>query len=93
MNPTLVEAMAVKEALSWVKEMEWQAVVIESDCLVVMQLIRSVYPMRARLGKIIEECRALVSEFNNLSLYFIIKRSANMSAHKLACVSLIVFLI
>lgn len=70
MNPTLVEAMAVEETLSWAKEMEWQAVVIEFDCLVVMQLIRSACPMRARLGKIIEECRALVSEANNLEFVF-----------------------
>ncbi|KAL8097413.1 hypothetical protein AgCh_030516 [Apium graveolens] len=35
MNPTLFEAIAVKEALSWAKEKGWNTVIIEFDCLVV----------------------------------------------------------
>lgn len=34
MNPTLVEAIAIKEALSWAKDMEWEMTIIESVCLV-----------------------------------------------------------
>lgn len=34
MHPTLAEAIAVKEALSWVKDMGWSKVTIETDCLV-----------------------------------------------------------
>lgn len=33
LNPSMVEAIAVKEALSWVKEKGWCSIVIESDCL------------------------------------------------------------
>lgn len=40
-NPELDEAMAVKEAFSWIKSMGWQKVVLESDCLVFVQAIRS----------------------------------------------------
>ncbi|KAL8118943.1 hypothetical protein AgCh_016435 [Apium graveolens] len=53
MNPTLEEAMVVKEALSWAMEMGWSSVTIESDCMVVIQLIRSSTPMRSRLGMVI----------------------------------------
>ncbi|KAL8094110.1 hypothetical protein AgCh_035831 [Apium graveolens] len=62
---------------------QWNAVIIESDCLPVVQLIRSSIPMRSSFGQVIEDCRRLSSEFNNFELYFI-KRSANMSAHELA---------
>ena len=82
-NPSLAEAMAVKEALSWAKEMRGRSVTVESDCLVVIQMIRSAAPMRSRVGQVIEECRKLVSDINNLKLQFV-KRSANMSAHELA---------
>ncbi|XP_074359806.1 uncharacterized protein LOC141699902 [Apium graveolens] len=86
MNPTLAEALAIKEALSWAKEWTENTITIESDCLVVIQLIRSATSLRSRLGKVIMECRTLVRELNNVRLYFI-KRSSNMSAHKLAHVS------
>ncbi|KAL8116144.1 hypothetical protein AgCh_022590 [Apium graveolens] len=86
MNPLLAEAIAVREALSWTKEMLWNNNIIESDCLIVVQMIRSATSMRSRLGKVIEECRVLIQELNNVTLYFI-RRSANMSAHELAHVS------
>ncbi|KAL8094908.1 hypothetical protein AgCh_036425 [Apium graveolens] len=35
MNPTLAEAMAVKEALRWAMKMGWSSVTIKSDCMVV----------------------------------------------------------
>lgn len=86
LNPTLAEAISVKEAPSWSKEMKWDTVTVESDCLVVIQLIRSAVPLQSRLGLIIEDCRELARHFNNIKLYFI-KRSANISAHELVQVS------
>lgn len=82
----MAEAIAVKEALSWVKEMRWSPIIVESDCLVVIQLIRSAATMRSRLGKVIEECRELARQINNSRLLFI-KRFTNMTAHELAHVS------
>ena len=38
-RPNIAEAIAVKEALSWSKESRWEKVVIESDCLAVVQAI------------------------------------------------------
>ena len=66
--------------------MGWTMVTIESDCLVVVQMIRSSAPMRSRIGQVVQECREIIKEANNLKLYFI-KRSANMLAHELAHVS------
>lgn len=36
MNPSLIEAIAVKEALSWAKEFLPRPVTVESECLVVV---------------------------------------------------------
>ncbi|WOG89983.1 hypothetical protein DCAR_0209224 [Daucus carota subsp. sativus] len=83
LDPVLAEAMAVKEALSWIDEMQWPATTLESDCQIVVQAIRSVTPMRSRFGGIISECRILMQHLNNVELFFV-KRSANMVAHQLA---------
>ncbi|XP_074341994.1 uncharacterized protein LOC141679391 [Apium graveolens] len=40
-SPTVAEAMAFKEALSWMDRKGWHEAVIESDCLIVVQAIRS----------------------------------------------------
>lgn len=77
------EAIAIKEALSWCKSQGGLQAEIESDCLVVIQAIRSKVPMVLSVGRIIEECRALLLNLNNVSLFFV-KRSANMVAHSLA---------
>ncbi|KAL8146995.1 hypothetical protein AgCh_004640 [Apium graveolens] len=76
------EAMAVKEALSWCKLNKWQETVIESDCLSVVQAVRSSIKMRSPFGHIIRECREILKEFNIEVFY--IKRSVNEAAHVLA---------
>ena len=56
-EPEVAEIMAIKEALSWLVHMNWQEVTLESDCLVVVQAIRSKTQMRSRFGVLVEECR------------------------------------
>ncbi|XP_074369771.1 uncharacterized protein LOC141711268 [Apium graveolens] len=82
-SPVLAEAIAVKEALSWIDQTKWLSVTLESDCLVVVQAIRSVTPMRSHFGVIISECRSFMQRLNNVQLLFV-KRFANMVAHQLA---------
>lgn len=81
-NPEFAEAMAVKEALSWVKANKWEKVVVESDCLTVVQAARSKVPMLSPFGKVILECRNMISDSNIVLLF--VRRSANMAAHFLA---------
>ncbi|XP_074327050.1 uncharacterized protein LOC141664988 [Apium graveolens] len=71
MNPSLVETIAIKEALSWAKEWDSTTVTIESDCLAVVLMVRSSAPMRSRVGQVVEECRNLVRDVNNVKLYFV----------------------
>lgn len=82
----MVEAIAIKEALSWVKQENWQQVVVESDCLMAVQAIRSKVSMISPFGRVIEECRQLLHVLNTSSVLFI-KRYSNMAAHELARVS------
>ncbi|XP_074351398.1 uncharacterized protein LOC141690503 [Apium graveolens] len=49
-SPVLAEAMAVKEGLSWIDTLKWSRSVLESDCLVVVQAIRGLTPMRSHFG-------------------------------------------
>uniref|UniRef100_A0A162A085 RNase H type-1 domain-containing protein n=1 Tax=Daucus carota subsp. sativus TaxID=79200 RepID=A0A162A085_DAUCS len=75
--------MAFKEALSWMDGRGWHDSTVESDCLTVVQAVRSNVPMRSYFGRIIEECRRILQRLNKIDLFFV-KRSANMVAHQLA---------
>lgn len=81
-RPEHTEAIAVKEALSWVKEKDWRRVVINSDCLAVVQAIRSNVILSSSFGQVITECRMMLRDLN-IELFFV-KRSADMAAHYLA---------
>uniref|UniRef100_A0A803QH35 RNase H type-1 domain-containing protein n=1 Tax=Cannabis sativa TaxID=3483 RepID=A0A803QH35_CANSA len=82
-QPVVAEALGVKEALSWIKEKGWIGVYVETDCLSVTQALRSATNMISLFGSIINDCKAILSELSNDSVYFI-KRSANMVAHSFA---------
>lgn len=79
----IAEAMPVKEALSWIKNKQWKQVIIETDCMAVVQGVRSSVQMRSQFGKLVEECRQQIKQQNKIGLYFI-RRSANMVAHSFA---------
>ncbi|XP_074351885.1 uncharacterized protein LOC141691038 [Apium graveolens] len=55
-RPEFAEAITVKEALSWIKFFGWREVVLESDCLVVVQAIHNKLILRSPFGGIIMEC-------------------------------------
>lgn len=47
----------MKEPLSWVKDLAWQRVVVESYYSVQVQAVRSKASMVYPFGRIIEDCR------------------------------------
>ncbi|XP_062088335.1 uncharacterized protein LOC133794908 [Humulus lupulus] len=83
LQPDVAEAMGLKEVLSWIKNAQWQRVVIEMDSLVVVQAVRSSIYMPSVFGSIINDCKLLLSELSFVSLFFV-KRSANKAAHTVA---------
>lgn len=85
-QPELAEVMAIKEALSWMEANGWQEGIIETDCLVAAQAIRSKVMMYSPFGVVVEECRTLLTRLNKIVLLFV-RRSANMAAHCVAKMS------
>lgn len=83
--PELAEALGIKEALSWTKNMITQPTIIESDCLAAIQAIRCSTVNLSYLGRIIDECKSLLSELKKRQVTLIfVKRSANKVTHFLA---------
>lgn len=83
-QPELAEAIGIREALSWVKAKQWPAVVLETDCLTLVQALRC-STVRLSYRRIIEECLVLFSQLkeHSVTLNFV-KRSANKMAHFIA---------
>ncbi|XP_062085599.1 uncharacterized protein LOC133791697 [Humulus lupulus] len=79
----VVEAMGIKEALSWIKSKNWHNVEIETDSMLSVQSIRSNQIMSSIFGLLIQDCQILLSSLHNVHLRFI-KRSANRVAHAVA---------
>lgn len=52
--PVFEEAMAVKEALSWCKQFVGNKITVETDCLALVQAIRSSVPVRSQFGAIVQ---------------------------------------
>ncbi|XP_060970040.1 uncharacterized protein LOC133037193 [Cannabis sativa] len=81
------EAMGIREALSWIKKKRWTNVCIETDCLQVIQALRSTIEMRSMFGQVVNVCKDMLKFLNDVSIYFV-RRSANMVAHSFARASI-----
>uniref|UniRef100_A0A803PDA2 RNase H type-1 domain-containing protein n=1 Tax=Cannabis sativa TaxID=3483 RepID=A0A803PDA2_CANSA len=75
-----IEAIGIKEALSWVKNKQWQNVQIETDSMLTIQSIRSNQKMNSTFRLVIQDCQLLLSSLQNVNFYFI-RRSTNRVAH------------
>lgn len=56
-NPHVAEALGIREALSWIKNHNWNKVMLETYCLEAVQAIRSAAEMFSYIGRIICECK------------------------------------
>ncbi|KAM6598072.1 hypothetical protein CsatA_008596 [Cannabis sativa] len=79
----VIEALGIKEALSWIKNKSWKNAELETDSLLCVQAIKSNQKMSSTFGIVIEECRLLLSLLQDVKLRFV-KRSANRVAHAIA---------
>ncbi|XP_062088677.1 uncharacterized protein LOC133795237 [Humulus lupulus] len=82
-KPVEAEALGVKEALSWIKQKNWQAVIIETDCLNVVQVIRTTTGMVSSFGLVISDCKVFLGSLCSVEVFFV-KQSANKITHYLA---------
>ncbi|KAK6147512.1 hypothetical protein DH2020_018424 [Rehmannia glutinosa] len=83
-DPSLVEAMGVREALSWIKErFHDKVIILESDSLSVIQVIRAFSSSSSYFRDTIDDCLSLLNDLPLVSCMFT-RRSANQVAHAIA---------
>ncbi|XP_060959468.1 uncharacterized protein LOC133030669 [Cannabis sativa] len=81
--PEIVEVVGMKEVLSWIKTKKITDVEIETDSLVTVQAINGSVQMPSQFGLLIQDCRSLLSELQDVFISFV-KRSANRAVHCIA---------
>lgn len=59
-SPEMAEATGIRETLSWVKKQAGKGFVVETNCLDVIQEIRSSAINLSYLGRTIEKCKKLL---------------------------------
>ncbi|XP_019150544.1 PREDICTED: uncharacterized protein LOC109147336 [Ipomoea nil] len=83
-SPLMAEALACKEALSWLRGRGKHKVELHTNCLTLQQyLSTNTGPLRSYVGFVIDGCRTFSASFAYCSLKFV-PRSANLIAHTLA---------
>lgn len=82
-DPSIAEAMAFKEALSWIKSSNISNIHVETDCQSLVMALRSPSHDLSYFGSIVLECVYVLETIDDASFGFII-RSSNNSAHCLA---------
>lgn len=81
-HPREAEAIGLKEALSWTKELGFKQCIFETDAKLVADAINKVKGC-AYFHTIILDCVELLKHFDNVLVQFV-HRSANVVAHTLA---------
>lgn len=83
-DPKIAEALAFREALSWVKRREISNVLFELDSLTVVQAMkRRKGEDRSYFGALISDCAIIMKDLRSSCVYFV-RRSANIAAHTIA---------
>ena len=82
-NSATAEAISCRKALSWLKYLGFNKVIIESNAQVVVQAMLSAKEVFSYFGFVIEDCKSFVKDLGECVFVFT-KRSANQMAHTLA---------
>lgn len=82
-DPKIAEAMAFREALSWLKKRGVSNVFIELDSLSVVQAVQSPKQDISYFGSIIDDCSTILKDLGSFMIYFV-RRSANVAVHLIA---------
>lgn len=84
-DPHLAEAMAIKEALSWVVEKGWRKAVILLDCQLVCKLMIDNSSLDfSYAGCIIRDCQSLKIHFDLVFIHYVSRSANKLLAHALA---------
>lgn len=80
LKPCLVETLACKEILSWLKLMGYQRIVLQTNCLILQHAINSCTMDFSNKGLVMNDCVTFLSDFESISFVFVM-RSPNIVAH------------
>ncbi|XP_031127687.1 uncharacterized protein LOC116029785 [Ipomoea triloba] len=82
-DPLLAESLAIKEALTWIKDIGHHNIILESDCLNFCLSFNSRSIDFSYIGSIVKQCHSIARNIGNVSVRHV-QRSANHVAHVLA---------
>ncbi|KAH9684791.1 rnase h domain-containing protein [Citrus sinensis] len=77
------EALGIRQALSWLKKLQFPCVIIEMDCLQVFRTLVENFSGPNGFGLIIEDCQSLAKSIGEVHFLFV-RRYANLAAHFVA---------
>lgn len=77
------KALAIREVLSRLKDINRREVVIKSDCLLVVQTIHSNVDRLSSLSLVISNYKCLLATLDNVKVEFV-RKSTNVVTHLLA---------
>ncbi|KAM3369843.1 hypothetical protein ACQJBY_017611 [Aegilops geniculata] len=82
-EPELAEALAIRRALEVCRSEGCLSIVLASDCLSMVNKIKSTAQDRSRVGTVVSDIKSLASGFTRCS-FLHVRRGMNVAAHKLA---------
>lgn len=82
-EPELAEALAIRRALEVCRSEGCSSIVLASDCLSMVNKIKSTAQDRSRVGAVVSDIKSLASGFTQCS-FLHVRRGMNVAAHKLA---------
>ncbi|XP_019199513.1 PREDICTED: uncharacterized protein LOC109193110 [Ipomoea nil] len=82
-DPYVAEALAVSATLTWLKEQNFNNILLESDCLNLCNAFISGSVDFSYVGLIVKQCQSIAKDIESISVSHV-KRSANCVAHELA---------
>lgn len=82
-SPALAETIAIQQGIDMAMELGFQNVIMESDCLGVLQDISSSSPCLATGGHVIDDIKCKVS-FSSSIIFSHVLRTANTVAHDMS---------
>ncbi|KAM6569719.1 hypothetical protein CsatB_017704 [Cannabis sativa] len=82
-RPEIAKILSVKEALSWIKRNSKSNVILETNCILVVQAILSSVSMPSIFSLFVKDCQVILSSLCNVFIGHV-KRSANKAAHCMA---------
>ncbi|XP_012857529.1 PREDICTED: uncharacterized protein LOC105976816 [Erythranthe guttata] len=85
-RPSDGEARAVLQALITSRNRQWQSIIVEGDCLQIMEALRNKAHSLRSYGAILEEC-FIEARFFSFCNFSFVKRRGNSLAHELASIS------